>query len=138
MPPRLRTVMRELIEVERAKPREIAALRSELASLHVELRPPAAGHHIPPPLPIRHRARRTRLAAGPGNDHARQGERNPHGGSSSQAAGPLFGKRGLKKVHRAGCIFGERIHAEDRVFFHSMARAAAAGYEACKICRPGG
>jgi methylphosphotriester-DNA--protein-cysteine methyltransferase len=41
-------------------------------------------------------------------------------------------------VHRAGCVFGERIHTEDRVFFHSMAEAAAAGYEACKICRPGG
>jgi Metal binding domain of Ada len=58
-------------------------------------------------------------------------------GVTKAAAGMLFGKRGLKKVHRAGCVFGERIKAEDRVYFKSMQEAAAAGYEACKICRPG-
>jgi hypothetical protein len=54
----------------------------------------------------------------------------------SVANAPFFARRGLRKFHRAGCVFGERIHAEDRVGYPSAAAALAAGLEPCKVCRP--
>lgn len=53
-------------------------------------------------------------------------------------AGPLFGRRGGGgKVHRPGCPFGERIAVSSRVMFATLAQAAAAGLQPCKVCRPG-
>jgi hypothetical protein len=65
-------------------------------------------------------------AAAPGGDK-----------TSASAAGALFAKRGLKKFHRAGCHFGERVKLEERVAFATIAAAVAAGLEPCKVCRPG-
>ena len=130
---RLRSVVRGLIDFERAQRREIAALRTGSgvrAATTVSRRrsrkksgpaaseaPPAAGSPSP--------------SAG-----AASASGTPATASATAASGALFAKRGLKKVHRAGCVFGERIKVEDRVYFKSMQEATAAGYEACKICRP--
>jgi hypothetical protein len=67
---------------------------------------------------------------------------SPATGPAAGAAGesvpnaPFFARRGLRKFHRAGCVFGERIHADDRVGYPSAAAALAAGLEPCKVCRP--
>jgi hypothetical protein len=124
---RLRSVVRGLIEVERARGREIAALRAELGQR-------------PSTSVARQHSRKTTsgmsrvpLSAAPGEAKSVAAAA---GGGDAASAGPLFGKRGLKKVHRVGCPFGERIRAEDRVFFKTVAEAQAAGYEPCKTCRP--
>lgn len=68
--------------------------------------------------------------------------RSPATGPTAGAAGesianaPFFARRGLRKFHRAGCVFGERIRADDRVGYPSAAAAVAAGLEPCKVCRP--
>jgi metal binding Ada-like protein len=140
--PRLRAVVRELIAINRAGIREAQALRNEVAALRGQTS--ALGAATAP-------HRRSRKGSAPSAapvlltgtapagtvTTARAPSAAPTGGASPQVSGPLFGKRGLKKVHRPGCVFGERIRAEDRVFFKSMQDATAAGYEACKICRPG-
>jgi hypothetical protein len=131
---RLRTVIRGLIEIERAQCRETAALRA---------RPNLRGTVSASPRRSRQKSPRATdtppLAA---RAPSLAGEPTDASGTSpttnAPAAGALFGKRGLKKVHRAGCRFGERIKPEDRIYFKSMQEAAAAGYEACKICKPGG
>jgi hypothetical protein len=130
---RLRTVVRDLIDVERATRREMAALRAELAALRG-----AGSRRVAAPTS----SRRMGSEAPPGTDlsPAAGGAARSKPAAVSSAtptpSGALFGKRGLKKLHRAGCTFGERIKAEDRVTFASMQEAAAAGYEACKVCRP--
>lgn len=132
---RLRAVLRDLIDVERATRRELAALRAEVTALRT------AG------------SRRTAASnSRPGSEPASAAGRPPVAGGTAAArtipaapasapattpvAGSLFGKRGLKRVHRPGCTFGERIRSEERVSFGSLKEAAAAGYEACKVCRP--
>jgi len=130
---RLRSVVRGLIDFERAQRREIAALRT--------------GSGVRAATTVSRR--RSRKKSGPAASEAPSaaGSPAPSAGAASAsgtpatasapaASGALFAKRGLKKVHRAGCVFGERIKVEDRVYFKSMQEATAAGYEACKICRP--
>jgi hypothetical protein len=62
----------------------------------------------------------------------------PGAGATGESApsAPFFARRGLRKFHRAGCVFGERVRAEDRVGYPSAAAALAAGLEPCKVCRP--
>jgi hypothetical protein len=60
----------------------------------------------------------------------------PVASGESVPSAPFFARRGLRKFHRAGCVFGERIRAEDRVGYPSAAAALAAGLEPCKVCRP--
>jgi hypothetical protein len=135
---RLKSVVRELIDLERAQRREIAALRGA----------PAARSTV---TTSRRRSRKKGAssaevavpsAAGQTSSASTTAAVTDVSGATQAAAptpattGTLFGKRGLKKVHRAGCVFGERIKGEDRVYFKSMQEAAAAGYEACKICHP--
>lgn len=123
---RLRSVVRGLIEVERAQEREIAALRVDRRG-----RGTTAASRRRSRAPTPSSAAGAQPAAASGTPAAAAGTGDP------PAAGALFAKRGLKKVHRPGCVFGERIHAEDRVFFKSLQEATAAGFEPCKICRPG-
>lgn len=52
------------------------------------------------------------------------------------AAGPLFAREGLQKYHRPGCVSGDRIAVEDRVWFASPRQASAAGLEPCRVCKP--
>src|SRR5581483_8234396 len=56
------------------------------------------------------------------------------GAGESVANAPFFARRGLRKFHRAGCVFGERIRPDDRVGYPSAAAALAAGLEPCKVC----
>lgn len=46
----------------------------------------------------------------------------------------VFGGRGLDRFHREGCRFGERIPADQRVFFRSPAEARGAGRVPCSVC----
>src|SRR5439155_1234432 len=64
--------------------------------------------------------------------------RKPAAGAASTPTGPVtfFGNPRTKKYHRSGCQFGERLKESDRVPFASPKEAEAAGYEACKVCRP--
>ncbi|MBI3944811.1 MAG: hypothetical protein HY321_02755 [Armatimonadetes bacterium] len=65
---------------------------------------------------------------------------NPKAASVRMAAprppGPLFGKRGGNKLHRPGCVAGDRIAPGDRVVFAALPQALAAGYQPCRICHP--
>jgi hypothetical protein len=128
---RLKVVVRGLIEVVKADRRELGALR--------------AGASAPVRARVVRRSSRKKsaaVAAASGRPAPAAGAPGaPEGtglASATAPAGAFFGKRGLKKLHRAGCVFGERIHAEDRIYFKTVQEATAAGYEACKICRPGG
>jgi hypothetical protein len=49
---------------------------------------------------------------------------------------PLFGKRGLTKVHRADCRFGKNILEDTRIEFKSCDEAARQGYSPCRVCQP--
>jgi hypothetical protein len=121
---RLRAVVRGLIDLERTHRQELAALRAELATVRV----------------VSTSGNTSSTAAKPAASRATGRTGVPKAastsGSEAVAAGGLFGKRGLKKVHRPGCPFGERISAETRVHFKSLADAKAAGYDPCKSCRP--
>jgi hypothetical protein len=132
-PARLRTALRDLIGVEQATRRELAALRAEVTALRT-----AVSRRAAVPASRRRTASEVPSAAGPSPVSGGAARPKFVAGSApvAAAAGPLFGKRGLKKVHRSGCSFGERIRAEDRVTFSTMQDAVAAGYEACKVCRP--
>jgi hypothetical protein len=135
---RLKSVVRELIDLERAQRREIAALRAAPAARTTastsrrrsrKKSAPAAAATLPVTTS---QTSSVSTTAAP----SEVGGAIQAAAPTQAATGTLFGKRGLKKVHRAGCVFGERIKAEDRVYFKSMQAAAAAGYEACKICHP--
>ncbi len=132
---RLRSLLRELIAVDQAQQREIAALRTLVDALRASTATRA------PLTPSRRRAKGSAMpAAAPPMVAVSPGQAigTAHPSANLASGGPFFGKRGLKKVHRAGCAFGEKIHPEDRVTFRSLEEAAAAGYEPCKVCRPGG
>jgi hypothetical protein len=137
----------ELRKELEAKSKEIEALRAELQALRAPVpapsatrayrastrSKPAAGMAAAPPI--------AGAAAPPGAPQAATPA--PPGSSrpaTASAAAPtvLFGKKGLKKVHRADCQFGSRITETDRIYFKNMQEATAAGYEACKVCKPGG
>ena len=127
---RLKSIVRELIEVVKADRREVVALRAganSRASTATARR-------------SRKKAAAPRTSSTPAAPAALAGEfqGSDSAGEIAAGAGAFFGKRGLKKFHRPGCAFGERIHAEDRVYFKTVEEATAAGYEACKICKPGG
>lgn len=127
-----------------AKSKEIEALRAEVQTLRTQVSAtsatrayrattrgkPATGAPAASTM-----ARATpALGASPGPLAASPSPAVP---SNAPATAALFGKRGLKKLHRADCQFGRRIAEGDRVYFKSVQEAAAAGYEACKICKPG-
>ena len=129
---RLKSVVHGLIEVMKADRREVVALR-------------AGANMRAPALPARRHSRKTVSAPGtaslpapPAAAIAREPEGSDLAGETPANAGAFFGKRGLTKFHRPGCVFGERIRPQDRVYFKIAAEATAAGYEACKICKPGG
>ena len=115
---RIKAVLEELIRVNQALARENAALRAQQASASLAPRP-----------------KKTRASGGATSTRV-AGAAPAAGAAPSAQTGPLFGKRGLKKYHRAGCTFGERIKNEDRVYFATPAAAQAAGYDACKVCHP--
>jgi hypothetical protein len=124
------------------KTRENEALRAELQALRA--RPPAAASAVPSAAaaPGKSTSKRTKSALAPAATPPAAANL-PAGASPSAtaaAAAPtaLFGKKGLKKLHRADCVFGSRIPETDRVYFKSVQEAAAAGYEPCKVCKPGG
>jgi len=111
-----------------------------------------AGGQLAREVAERRAAREVRTAAPPGGA-PRVGKgvpASPHAGAAgspatgptaggageSVASAPFFARRGLRKFHRAGCVFGERIRPDDRVGYPSAAAALAAGLEPCKVCRP--
>lgn len=57
---------------------------------------------------------------------------------SEPTAGPVIGVRTTKIYCRASCRPGRMPHAENCVEFDDRASARAAGYRACKKCRPDG
>lgn len=116
--PRVKAVLEELVRVNQELARENAALKAQQAAGPSSARP-----------------KKPRASGGASAARTASGAATTAGTTGAQA-GPLFGKRGLKKYHRAGCTFGERIKAEDRVYFATPAAAQAAGYEPCKVCHP--
>ena len=52
------------------------------------------------------------------------------------SAGGFIGNNDSKIVHRADCKLAARMSAAHRVAFGSAAEAQAAGYKACKVCKP--
>jgi hypothetical protein len=123
---RLRELVQRLAHANAQLARDLAQLRAALESR-------------PPVTPSRSATAGTRSPAGPARPQA---ARVTTGTPASPTAGgeaarqAFFAKRGLKKFHRAGCVFGERIKAEDRVGFADVVAAASAGLEPCKVCRP--
>lgn len=69
----------------------------------------------------------------------------PPGGAAPEAAGkpsaakeeaPFIGHSGSKKVHRSDCRWASKIAERNRVPFKTWKEAQAAGYTACKTCKP--
>lgn len=60
---------------------------------------------------------------------AKPAAKGPAPATSSE---PFFGKTALKKLHRSGCHFGERVKVEDRSSFQKAEDAA--GWTPCKVC----
>jgi hypothetical protein len=118
---RLRLIVENLIRVNQSLARENAALRQQLAA-------------APPASPARPASRSggTKAEARTSGSGTETAKADP----AATAPGALFGKRGLKKYHRVGCQFGDRINPADRVVFASPEAAKAAGYEPCRVCRP--
>ena len=56
--------------------------------------------------------------------------------ASAAVASGFVGNKDSKIVHRADCKLGAKISAAHRVTFASAAEAQAAGYKACKVCKP--
>jgi hypothetical protein len=111
---RLKGILQELIRVNQDLARENAALRRQLAG---------------------GRSARPARSAATGQPGASTGAdaKDPKKSTNGSA---FFGNRGTKKFHRAGCQFGERTRDADRVPFATPAEAVAAGYVACRVCRP--
>jgi hypothetical protein len=109
----LKSAAIELIRLHEAQAKELDLLRAELQSLRSVSLPTTS--------------RTSRPAA-------------PVAKPQPPAVAPtgLYGKASLKKLHRIECAFGGRIRESERVYFKSVQEAAAAGYEPCKICKPGG
>lgn len=106
-PVRLKAALQELIRLNQALALENQHLRDQLRAAAATAAPGAGSTARPP-------------------------SRNP------QPAGAItyFGNRGSKKYHRIGCQFGDRTRVTARVPFATPAAAAAAGYQACKVCHP--
>jgi hypothetical protein len=118
----LRDVVAELILVQEAKSKELEALRAEVQALRARVPVPTATSGS------RGAARSTSAAAAsPAASKA---------AATAAAPAALFGKPALKKLHRADCQFGSRIKEAERVYFKSVGDATAAGFEACKVCKP--
>jgi hypothetical protein len=134
---RLRDLVQSLARANAQLTREVIELRAALVALRVASVAAAnPGSQSGAPG----RAAATHPAAGskprPGAPLASPGAATAPAGPV-RPAGAFFAKRGLKKFHRLGCHFGERVKEADRVYFASPAEAAAAGLEPCKVCRPG-
>jgi Metal binding domain of Ada len=128
-----------------AKSKEIEALRAEVQALRAQVpvtsatRAYRASTRSKPPAGTAAAPATTRPSAAPGAATAAPAASPaPSGPATAPAATVFFGKKSLKKVHRADCVFGRRIPEADRVYFKSVQEALAAGYEACKVCKPGG
>jgi hypothetical protein len=121
---RLRALTERLAHAGGQLAREVAQLRAAQAA------------HAAAPAGIAPRAgRRSPAAPRAGSGSAAAGPATGAAGENTPSA-PFFARRGLRKFHRAGCVFGERIRPEDRVGYPSAAAALAAGLEPCKVCRP--
>lgn len=121
---RSKTILQRLIEVNQALLRENAALRDHLSASPAATAAPAGG-------PASRGAAASPSRGGP----------KPMATPAPQAAVPLapgayFGSKERRTLHRAGCRFGDQIHADNRIVFPTAAAAAAAGYTPCKICHP--
>jgi methylphosphotriester-DNA--protein-cysteine methyltransferase len=53
-----------------------------------------------------------------------------------QDTSALVGSKNSKKYHLASCQYAKKISASNLVKFKSAKEAKAAGYEACKVCKP--
>lgn len=59
-------------------------------------------------------------------------------GAAQTLNAQYVGSRKSDKYHLKSCQHAKRIHAENLVEWKTTADAKAAGYIACKTCRPGG
>jgi methylphosphotriester-DNA--protein-cysteine methyltransferase len=65
---------------------------------------------------------------------AASAEAAPAAGAPSTA--PFVGHAVSKKVHLASCEWAQKIQPSHRVYFNTYPEAAAAGFAACKVCKP--
>lgn len=111
--------------------------------------PPRVTAEAPTPAPAVPKPAPTKVASAVPPRHpeprpADQEDTRPPHNNSAQATrtaagmrpGALFGGRGLAKYHVAGCRFGERIEAGQRVLFASPEEAKQSGRMPCSICKP--
>jgi hypothetical protein len=112
----------------------LARVSAQLASEQARLRQTHAAANAPRPASPAKPAVRRGGATAAGKPSPSAAAAKP--GDTPTSAG-FFAKRGLKKFHRPGCQFGERVKTEERVYFARPADAVAAGLEPCKVCRPG-
>jgi hypothetical protein len=112
-----------------AQQKEIEALRAELQTLRA----------APSTTPSSSTRRRTSKPTASSSSPTATSPRTASSTAAANSQTPFFAKTGGKsKVHRTGCMFGERIKESDRVYFKTLDEATKAGYEACKVCKPGG
>ncbi len=54
----------------------------------------------------------------------------------AQADADFVGHKASKKVHRAECLWAQKMAPRNRVYFNTYEEAAAQGYTPCKVCKP--
>jgi hypothetical protein len=125
---RLRSLVERLARANAQLTRDLAQLRAllEARTLAAPARISTSAARTPARTPA---ARPQTVRPLPGSPAAPAAD-------SDTAGTAFFAKRGLKKFHRAGCLFGERIKVEERVLFPTATAAANIGLEPCKVCRP--
>ncbi len=56
--------------------------------------------------------------------------------SKSSSSVTLWGSSKSGKFHKPSCEWGQKIHSNNKVVFHSRSEALNAGYQPCQVCSP--